>query len=114
MSTIIHDLSTSIPLNPIPPHEKFDQCVEMIQNYWDENPDLYRIVQLQKQEAELTGQNTKNITAKPTIAAEKKTDTIFNQPLRGAKLRAKMQESHKAIHERTLALNAEITPRTQA
>ena len=115
MSTAAHDLPAPIPLNPLPPlYEKFDQCIEMIQNYWDENPDLYRIVQLQKQEAELTRQNTKNTTSKSTIAADRKTDTLFNQPLRGAKLRAKMQESHKAIHERVSALNAEITPRTQA
>ncbi len=48
-------------------------------------------------------------------ASEPKTlPSIFDTPLRGAELRAKMRISHHEIRQKVLATHADIVPRTQA
>lgn len=92
-----------------------DKCEQIIQCYWDENPDLYRLVQLKKQKSQATPPFPKKVSENSdAITADTQTHSLLSQPLRGAKLRARIQESQHEIRERVLALEADITPRTQA
>ena len=86
-------------------HALMDKYEQMIQRYWDENPDLYRIVKLNKQKAaandppqKTSSDHAPDMTGVTTVA---KTDPMPMQTLRGAELRTKIRESHHEIRQRT-------------
>ena len=93
------------------------KCEQMIQLYWDENPELYQLVQ-QKKQAQANDLPQKPAPSEQEIApvstAEIVIPPILTQPLRGAELRALIQESYREIRQHVLVLNADIVPRTQA
>jgi len=99
--------------------EAVGQCEQMMQQYWNENPDLYRMVQQKNEEAAMVNTavelpenktlsnrniNPLDIAVKPSLVGS----------LRGAKLRAQIRASHQVIHQRVHAASAEIIARTQA
>jgi len=46
--------NTAVVIETIPAaicHDAVSKCAQIMQEYWDENPDLHRIVQQKKQEA---------------------------------------------------------------
>jgi len=94
------------------------KCEKMMQHYWSENPDLYRIVQRKKKEA-AASVVIPSAVLNDNIDSTKPNMDIKNEPirltkLRGPKLRARIQESHREIRQGVLALEADIVPRTQA
>ena len=96
-----------------------DKYEQLIQSYWDENPDLYHIVQLKKQKVVAANVLTDKATTSEhyidgDTITEDRSERISNAILRGANLRARIRESHDEIRERSLALNSDIIPRTQA
>ena len=114
-------LSQAIDTDQTPPsplHSLVDKQEQRMQQYWDENPDLYRLVQLKKQMA-AANEPTSNIMQsghqrQTGTITETKTESLLAQPLRGAKLRKCIQESQQEIRQRVSELNADIVPRTEA
>ena len=116
--------ATTIPIEPAtsqtppsPLHSLMDKQEQMIQQYWDENPDLYKIVHLRKQMA-AANEPVKNKLPSPhqnqtETTTETKTESILALPLQGAELRARIQTSHLEIRQRVSKLNADIVPRTE-
>ncbi len=93
------------------------QCEQLIQQYWADNPDLYRMIQLKHQQKSAANE----ATAPSGKDLEQSTiDTLvvelspINGILRGAPLCAKIRESQQEIRQKVLTLSADITPRTQA
>jgi len=113
--------TTEAPGNNIPASfcdEVVNQCDHMMQEYWEANPDLYRIVQQRNQEAaiaklavELPENNIQSNEHNPVGSKEK---APWNVPLRGARLRAQIRSSHQEIQQDVLTMGAAILPRTQA
>ena len=80
-----------------PPHIEslFDKCQQMMENYWADNPDLYRIVLMTK--TAMLGLIDPSGVIGPTddtfaLPAEMKDTSILSRELRGAPLRAKIRE----------------------
>ena len=103
-ATTTNTAATASQIYSSPIDDMMTRCEQMIQQYWDKYPDLYRIVQQQKHKeaANDSLQNipeisTQNIAANTT---EAKTNSLFNKPLRGAELRARIQESHSEIRHK--------------
>jgi len=108
--------SGSFYLSPI--NEIMNKCDQILHQHRAENPDLYRIIQLKKKNAttetpsEISSENhTKKVN---TAAIATNVNSSFPKELRGPQLRARIQESHRKIHQRIVALDADIIPCTQA
>lgn len=93
----------------------FDTCERILSQNRADNPDIYRLVDLKKQQAETSVQSLSPIDSNHTIPVSepKKQPSIFDTPLRGAELRAKMRISHHKIRQKIPATHADIIPRTQ-
>lgn len=96
-------------------HILFDTCQSILSQHRADNPDIYRLVDLKKQQTEASAQPLSSIESNHTIpASEPKTQpSIFYTPLRGAELRAKKRVSHHEIRQKILATHADIVPRTR-
>jgi len=67
----------------------FLRCQQMMKQYWDDNPDLYRLVQQnnqQKQSANVPFFDKTNETSKPVVTSTASPYLLFGDALRGAKL----------------------------
>lgn len=97
-------------------HVLFDTCQRILNQHRAANRDIYRLVDLKKQQAVTSGQSLSPVDSNHTVpASEHKTQpSIFDMPLRGAELRAKMRISHHEIRQKVLATHADIVPRTRA
>lgn len=101
-------------------HDLMDEWEHILCQHRAENPDLYRIIQLKKKKTTTTGPSeviSKNNNTHHNINAgvtEPKTNLLWDKALRGAKLRARIQKSHREIRQHRVTLNADIIPRTQA
>ena len=105
--------------NSWPIHARIEECEKLLQEYWEENPELLHIVE-QKKLREAEAEKSPTLTAKeepknvdtpaPKIAAR----SIFDTELRGAPLREQIRASHKIIQQKVAALDAPIISRTQA
>ena len=97
-------------------HVLFDTCQRILNQHRADNPDIYRLVDLKKQQAVTSKQSVSPIDSNPVIPApEPKTQSfIFSTPLRGPELRAKMRISHHEVRQKVLATHADVVPRTQA
>ena len=102
--------------NSSPIHELLNKYEQILSQHRIENPDLYHIVELKKLNATAKGQSQIVVETKPTCSNTPniKSNSFFNQPLRGQELRAKIRESHSEIRQRVMPMNAEIVPHTQA
>jgi len=99
-------------------HALMDEWENILVQHRAAHPDVYRLVDLQKKREmtpdPCTASSEKN--AQSTHAAantETKIRSLFGTELRGAPLRALIQESHREIRQRILACDADIIPRTQ-
>jgi hypothetical protein len=88
-----------------------DRYEEILQQHRAENPDLYRLVELRKKQAINDDGPSEDNVSNITDEEEK---PLWPMELRGELLRAQIRASHGKIHQHILALNADITPRTQA
>jgi hypothetical protein len=97
-------------------HSLFDACELILCQHRADNPDIYRLVDLKKQRAAETMQSQSPVDCEHTIPSleSKAQPSIFDVPLRGTELRAKMRISHHEIRQKVLATHADIIPRTQA
>lgn len=97
-------------------HSLVDRGIKIVEDYWANNPDLFKIVQLKNQQA-AANETTSDIQPSPTSTPAKKTEpkpqSVLTRPLRGPQLRAAIQASYREIREKVAALNADIFPRTQ-
>lgn len=96
--------------------ETVQKCKQMVQKYWDENPDLYRMVQEDKQQAaanDAAAIKSNDIPDIHKIEAVDPTPPLLG-PLRDVALRTKIRASQGEIRQRVLAMNADIIPHTQA
>lgn len=95
------------------------RCEKMIQQYWADNPELYRVVQLKNQAtlAANTPDQSPESSAQEIISNAPDTMSLtrlLNGALCGAPLREKIRASHQIIRQSVIAADAEIVPRTQA
>ena len=104
-----------------PSHDLYEKTLAMLDTYWEKNPDLHRIVQLQKQNEtakalakQLPSTDVQPVANEPMPEPETKSPPFFPKPLRGPELQARIQESYREIRGRIAALDADIVPRTQA
>lgn len=98
-------------------HELMDECEQIYAQHRADNPDIYRLVELQKQQekdGESLAVSSKNKPQKSKVTAETLTESIFATGLKGAQLRRRIQTSYREIRQRTEAFKADIIPRTQA
>ena len=101
-TTPIEPATSQTPPSPL--RSLMDKQEQMIQRYWDKNPDLYKIVQLKKQMAAVK-EPVKNKLPSPhqnqtETTTETKTESILALPLQGAELRARIQTSPLEIRQR--------------
>ena len=96
--------------------ELFDRCEQLLGQHRAENADLYRIVDLKRKTAVNSSEMATDHNAQKdkTTAVENNTTSVLDNTLRGPKLRALIQESHRKIRKHVLESNADIIPRTQA
>jgi hypothetical protein len=92
---------------------------EMMLDYWQTYPELYRAVNTKKAKAKLACADTNNTPADDTNAKTKlnqcANDTPFlNWPTRGKALRQKRAEGHRLLRETILTTGSAIVPRTAA
>ena len=95
----------------------FEKAQAIIDAHWAAEPELYRMVQLQKQQASNDNQvnaPSDDTTPENTIATEPKPWSFFSGELRGAELRQQIQASQATIRDYKSTLNADIFSRTQA
>jgi hypothetical protein len=115
----------NIPTESLPTDEEMTQsfteglverCKNMMERYWCENPDLYALIQKKKKKAppapDGLALNSSTQVAAETPAANE--SSILGTPLRGARLREKINASHRVIRQHVREMNAEIIPRTKA
>lgn len=79
METINTETLTHNHLGQLTPlHEKIDSCNQMIQDYWDTYPEMYRMVQIQKQlDKNVIPNTTENNPPKPVMTDDPKVDSLF-------------------------------------
>ena len=117
-----HTLVSSKHSNTLPVHSStfYDDPIitkveKMMKQYWQENPDLYSLIDLQKKQAksceEVLPDSEKNIDAFANIEAE---EMIWDIELRGKPLREKIRANQRKIRQYVLTHNADIIPRTKA
>ncbi len=101
-----------------PIHGRIEECEQLLQQYWDKNPEIKHIVEQKKIQAaaeklseEIADENAKNINSSSTAA---ETNSLFDTELRGILLREKIHTNPQIIKEKRSALNAPVIPRTQA
>jgi hypothetical protein len=104
--------------------EMLIKCSQMMQAYWEQNPDLFNIVQKNKQQAETAKANQPNITDQDHARAVSDNTVpddqhscllpMIEMPLHGKALREKIHASNLQIHQQALEAGALISPRIQA
>jgi hypothetical protein len=99
----------SSPLNAL-----MDKYEQMIEKYWDENPELYRLLQMKKRVAPSVDIAANEVNSTDAIPSQAEDKPTLGGVLRGPRLRALIRESHSEIRQRVLGLNADVIPRTQA
>ena len=89
----------------------------MMWDYWQENPDLYRAVQLKKKqeayEKQLASTTAKISNSEHQSNQSEKPLSLGNLNQR-AQLRSTIQQNQRKIRQRVLAHHTDIIPRTQA
>lgn len=105
-----------LPTNNDPALKMID---EMMLDYWQSYPELYRAVNTNKTKTMMETALTKNNAIDDTAAQQKlnqsANDTPFlNWPFRGADLRQQRAEGHRLLREKTLSTGSVIVPRTTA
>ena len=96
MDTLANPVNATDGTHPFDFNDLFSKCDLMMKQYWDDNPDLYQIIQQKKQETESTSSKevpsdcdsqsnlTKQADANTTMDTSK--TPFFGRPLRGALL----------------------------
>ncbi len=106
------------PAHPSVIDETIDRYQQMIQAYWDDNPDLYRAVQLKKKqkshEENLTSTAAADISAFENQEDQPEAPFSLGNLNQRAQLRATIRHHQHEIRQRVLANHADIIPRTQA
>ncbi len=94
--------------------EAFKKCQVMMDAYWQQHPDLFKIIQQKRQESAANDSHQESDSIATKNQDTQREPQPLMGPLRDVALRAKIRESYEKIHQRTLTWNADIVPLTQA
>jgi len=109
--TLVHNAAPGVRDNwSSPVHGLIDKYEQLLSEHRAMFPDLYRIIELKRQNATTVAEAKSMPSGTSTICQ----NSLLERPLRGKELRARMREGHHEIRQQVVSMNAEIIPRTQA